>query len=142
MRNVEKNKTKHKTSCLEVEGSLGHEFFCPSQSLLAEKLEKINKLTKYCGRKDALSVPFIYDFFLFIGCIHVVWTFPGQGLTPRHSNNLSCCSDPAGSLTACSTRELLVDSFLKKPSFPSYTVVKSTGMATLPSEITSVISWM
>ena len=33
--------------------------------------------------------------------------FPGQGLNPRHSNDPSCYSDNVGSLTRCTTREIL-----------------------------------
>ena len=34
------------------------------------------------------------------------WKFPGKGLNPCHSSDLSHCSDNTGSLTCCTTREL------------------------------------
>ena len=34
------------------------------------------------------------------------WKFSGQGWDLNHSSDLSCCSDNAGSLTCCTTREL------------------------------------
>ena len=34
------------------------------------------------------------------------WKFQGQGLNPNHSSSLGCCSDNAGSLSCCTTREL------------------------------------
>ena len=40
------------------------------------------------------------------GCTHGMWKFPGQG------SNLGCCSADARSLTCCTTRELLLSSFL------------------------------
>ena len=36
-----------------------------------------------------------------------MWKFLGRGLNWRHSSNPSCCSDNAGPLTHCATRELL-----------------------------------
>ena len=36
-----------------------------------------------------------------------MWKFPGQGLNPHHSSNPSHGSGNAGSLTHCTTRELL-----------------------------------
>ena len=43
--------------------------------------------------------------FLF-GCPYNFWTFLGQGSNPCHSSHPCCCSDNAGYLTFCSTREL------------------------------------
>ena len=37
--------------------------------------------------------------------------FPGQGLNPCHDRDPSCCSDNMGSLTCCTTRELLPVTF-------------------------------
>ena len=44
---------------------------------------------------------------LFSGCICGTWKFLGQGLNPHHSNDPSCCSDNAGSLTHYAIREIL-----------------------------------
>lgn len=41
-----------------------------------------------------------------------MWKFPGQGLNLSHSSNLSSCSDNAGYLTHCATREHLFSSSL------------------------------
>ena len=43
---------------------------------------------------------------LYVGCACSMWKFPGQGL--NHSSNLSHCIDNAGSLTHCTTREVLI----------------------------------
>ena len=44
-----------------------------------------------------------------------MWKFSGQGLNPCHSNDLSCCSDNARSLTHSTTRELLCQFFEEPP---------------------------
>ena len=45
----------------------------------------------------------------------------GQGLNPHHGSDPSCCSDSAGSLTHCATKELPLASVLMKPlSFPHW----------------------
>ena len=45
------------------------------------------------------------DFFFFFFAVPM-WKFPGQGLNPRHSSNLSNhCGDNARSLTHCATKE-------------------------------------
>jgi len=46
-------------------------------------------------------------FFCFFGCACGMWKFPGQGLNPSHSSDLSCTRGNAESLTYCATRELL-----------------------------------
>ena len=50
-------------------------------------------------------VLFVCFCFLF-GCTCGKQMFPGQGLNPCHSSNLSHSSDNTGSLTCCPTREL------------------------------------
>ena len=49
--------------------------------------------------------------FYFVGPICSMCKFPGEGSNPCHSNDRSCCSDNAGSLTHCATRELQMESF-------------------------------
>ena len=44
----------------------------------------------------------------FFGCARGMWKFLGHGLKPCHSSDPGCCSDNAGSLTCCATRELLL----------------------------------
>ena len=46
---------------------------------------------------------------------YVMWKFPDQGLNPCYSSDLSSCSDSCGSLTYCTTRELILEllKFLK-----------------------------
>lgn len=39
------------------------------------------------------------------GCPRGMWKFPGQGLDPSRSRDLSYCSDNAISLTYCAIRE-------------------------------------
>ena len=39
-------------------------------------------------------------------CICGMWKFLGQGLNLNHNRDRSCCSDNAGSLTLCTTRDL------------------------------------
>lgn len=46
--------------------------------------------------KLRLKVFYLKKFFLF-GCTHGIWTFLGQGMNLWHSNDLSHCSDNAGS---------------------------------------------
>ena len=58
-----------------------------------------------------------YCFFLshslfFLATLCGIWKFPGQGSNPCHCNDPSHCSDNAGSLTCCTTREFLLLSFL------------------------------
>ena len=57
---------------------------------------------------------------LFFFC-HVcgTWKFPGQGSNLRHSSDSSYCSNNTGSLTCCTTRELL-KMLLLIPCFPSW----------------------
>ena len=43
-----------------------------------------------------------------------MWKIPGQGSNPGHSSDLSHCTDNAGSLTHCATKELLMWYILKK----------------------------
>ena len=57
---------------------------------------------------------FLHFFFVCFGHAHSMWKmwkFPSQELNLRHSSNLGCCSDNAGSLTWCTTRELPFGSF-------------------------------
>ena len=53
-------------------------------------------------------------FFFFVGHAHGLQKFPDQGLNPHHSSNPRCCSDNTGSLTFCTTRELLRAPFLSQ----------------------------
>ena len=55
--------------------------------------------------------------FLFFGCVHDIWTFPGQGSNLPHSSNLMHFSDHARSLILCATRELLFCHFFSFLSF-------------------------
>ena len=48
----------------------------------------------------------IFVLVFFLGGVVVIWNFQGQGLNPRHGSDPSCCSDPAGSLSQCTAREL------------------------------------
>ena len=50
-----------------------------------------------------------------------MWKFPGRGSNPGHSSDPSCCSDIAGSLTHCATRELPGFIFFTReyPVFPT-----------------------
>ena len=43
----------------------------------------------------------------FLSHAHGIWKFLGQRWNLHHSNDPSCCSDNAGSLTHCAMRELL-----------------------------------
>ena len=43
----------------------------------------------------------------FFWSLHDIWQFPSQGLNLHHSSNPSRCSNNTGSLTHCTTRELL-----------------------------------
>ena len=45
------------------------------------------------------------------GCIISMWKFLGQGLTQRHSSDLSHCSDNPRSLTQCTKSELFKGEF-------------------------------
>ena len=45
--------------------------------------------------------------FFFFGHAHGMWKCLGQGSNMHHSRNLLPCSDNAGSLTHCTTREVL-----------------------------------
>ena len=46
-------------------------------------------------------------FFIF-GCTCGVWKFPGQGMNPHYSSDLSYSSDNARYLTAWATKEILI----------------------------------
>ena len=48
----------------------------------------------------------IFFFFSFFGCASGIQNFPGQGLNPCHSSNLSHSNDNNRSLTCLATREL------------------------------------
>ena len=62
----------------------------------------------FCGLSfQFLSLKIVFVF-LFFGYTCSMWKFPGQGQKLRHSSDLSHCSDNAGSLTYCATRELRV----------------------------------
>ena len=51
-----------------------------------------------------------FFFFFFLGSACSMWKFPGLGLNPHHSSDLSCCGDDAGSFTDSATGELyLID---------------------------------
>ena len=54
---------------------------------------------------------FIIYLFIYYGCTCIMWKFLGQGLNPRHSSDLGCCSDSAGSLTHPAIREFQSWSF-------------------------------
>ena len=47
-------------------------------------------------------------FFPFSGYTCHIWKFPDQGSNPPHSSDTSHCSDSAGSLIHCTTRELQI----------------------------------
>ena len=49
---------------------------------------------------------FFFVFFVFFGCAGNMQKFLGQESDLCHSSNPCCCSDDAGSLTHCTTREL------------------------------------
>ena len=51
---------------------------------------------------------FSFFFFFFFGSTHGMWKFPGQASNLHHSSDLSRCSDHTGSLTPCTTREILI----------------------------------
>ena len=83
-------------------------------------------------------------------CAHGMRKFPGQGLNPHHSSDLSHKSDNTGSLTCCATRELpeggLGQGFLRdvslsrdastlvfiNHSFPPLVAKTRTAVASLP----------
>ena len=50
-------------------------------------------------------------FSLFFGCTLNMWKFPDQGLNLWHSSDPSHWSDNIGSLTCCTTRELILSLF-------------------------------
>ena len=50
---------------------------------------------------------FVYFCFCFFGHTHGMWKFPDQESNLCHSNDPSCCSGNARSLTHCIVRELL-----------------------------------
>ena len=50
---------------------------------------------------------FFFSFFWGGGHSHGIWKFLGQGSNLSHSSDPSPCSDNTGSLTCCTTRELL-----------------------------------
>ena len=56
-------------------------------------------------RKIPKQKLFLLTFLFFFGCAHGIQKFIGQGLNPHYSSNPGCCSDNAGSLTCCATRE-------------------------------------
>ena len=47
----------------------------------------------------------------FFGCSYGMWKSLGQGLDLDHSSDLSSCSNNTGSLTRCTTRELIMGLF-------------------------------
>ena len=61
----------------------------------------------YSFLSTSLLLPWLVFFFFFFGCICSMWKFLGQGLNPCHSCSPSYSSVNSGSLTSCSTRELL-----------------------------------
>ena len=61
----------------------------------------------FWGNLNILDLFFF--FFFFFGCAHGTWKFPNHGMNPCHSNDPSCCSDNAESLTCCATREPIMD---------------------------------
>ena len=73
-----------------------------------KKINDYTVLTFFKKRK-----PFLF-LFLFFGHTCSMWKFPSQRSNPHHSRDPSCCSDNAGSLTYCTTRELLAYSLLKR----------------------------
>ena len=53
------------------------------------------------------AVPSTQPFFFFFFCRDLdMWKFLGRESNPRHSSDRAHCSDNAGSLTHCTTREL------------------------------------
>ena len=70
-------------------------------------------LSVCCGPKIALEIKSIRRancmgfFLLFFGHTCSMWKFLGQGSNPCHHSDPNRCSDNAGSLTCCATRELL-----------------------------------
>lgn len=67
--------------------------------------------TSYHGLLPAYKLSNCNIFGVFFGYAHGMWTFLGQGLSPCHNNDPSCCNDKARSLACCTTRELLVNNF-------------------------------
>ena len=64
------------------------------------------------------SQDFILLYFILIYSIRLFATlckFPGQGLNPRHSSDLNCCSDNAGPLTPCAAKEAQQTHILNTP---------------------------
>ena len=57
--------------------------------------------------EDSLMITFLGGYAYACG----MWKFPGQGSNLCHSSSLGCSSDHAGSLTHCTTRELLMVTF-------------------------------
>ena len=56
---------------------------------------------------------FVLFFFFFPCCPLSMWKFLAQGWNPHHSSNPSSCSDSAGSLTHCTTRDPLNQELLR-----------------------------
>ena len=68
------------------------------------------QLSVCCSSESNVFLLLFLFLFFFLGHIHGMWKFLGQGLNLCHSSDLNPCSDNAG-LTCCTTRELQLTSF-------------------------------